>query len=106
MRLSDEFRKVISYIGELFDMPEGQNLKQSRLRNQADFYSLFAGIAELSREGDLPPISMAVPCLDIFLLMLDDESKRQESKGANQLLRRSQVRIQRPNAANNKNRGY
>ena len=47
----DEFKAIITFIGEVVRSIDGQSLIASRLRNQADFYSLFAAVAELRREG-------------------------------------------------------
>ena len=49
----DEFRTIISQLSKLIHHPQGQVLTQSRLRNQADFYSLFGAFSELTREGSL-----------------------------------------------------
>src|SRR5262249_23758661 len=47
----EEFRSTIERISRIVHHPTGEPLMTSRLRNQADFYSLFAAIAELSRES-------------------------------------------------------
>ncbi|MBD1835014.1 DUF262 domain-containing protein [Cyanobacteria bacterium FACHB-472] len=55
--IEDEFKKVIESIKELLKQsPPNIDLCKTRLKNQADFYSLFGAIAELNRE-DLLNIS-------------------------------------------------
>jgi hypothetical protein len=50
--IEDEFKKVISLIKDLLnECPQNINLSKTRLKNQADFYSLFGAIAELRREN-------------------------------------------------------
>ena len=51
--IENEFRNTIKSIGKLLDLSEDINLSKTRLKNQADFYSLFAAIAELNRESEL-----------------------------------------------------
>ncbi len=50
--IEDEFKKVIELIKELLNQsPQDINLCKTRLKNQADFYSLFGAISELNREN-------------------------------------------------------
>ncbi|MGB3262360.1 MAG: DUF262 domain-containing protein [Microcoleus sp.] len=52
--MESEFKQVILSIKELLDCsPENINLSKTKLKNQADFYSLFSAIAELNREKSL-----------------------------------------------------
>jgi hypothetical protein len=49
-----EFKQVIQTIKKLLDIsPVNINLCKTKLKNQADFYSLFSAIAELNRENIL-----------------------------------------------------
>jgi hypothetical protein len=49
--IESEFKQVILSIKELLDSsPKHISLSKTRLKNQADFYSFFSAIAELSRE--------------------------------------------------------
>lgn len=48
------FRSSIDFISGILAQPGGQAIPATRLRNQADFYSLFAALVELERDGDLP----------------------------------------------------
>jgi hypothetical protein len=41
----EKFRGIVSFIVELVGSPEGSPLSRTRLRNQADFYSLFGAVA-------------------------------------------------------------
>lgn len=50
----DEFRDTIKYLKTMIESPDGQLVLNTRLRNQADFYSLFGAIVELNREACLP----------------------------------------------------
>jgi hypothetical protein len=77
-----EFRETIERIVEVVNVG-GQTIAQSRLRNQADFYSLFAAFAELARDGSVPddPI-VTVSRLQKFLEILEDQSSREASKAA------------------------
>lgn len=79
----DEFRFTVEAISRLIRHPEGTVLVQSRLRNQADFYSLFAAITELTRAGTMPSDEHAVICcLKEFVQVLEDDDKRLVSKDA------------------------
>lgn len=50
-KIEDEFRRTIEAIKNLISLDI--NLSKTRLKNQADFYSLFGAIAELNRENKL-----------------------------------------------------
>ncbi len=52
--IENEFRNTVASIKEILDISQKQdiNLSTTRLKNQADFYSLFGAIAELNREHD------------------------------------------------------
>lgn len=53
-KIDDEFRETVQYLKEVIATPGGQNVPATRLRNQADFYSLFGAVFELRRESSLP----------------------------------------------------
>jgi hypothetical protein len=81
--ITDTFRAVIEYIARLTQHPDGQFLAQSRFRNQADFYSLFAAIAGIRATTALPDdVSITASRLKSFLEILDDETRREQSKDA------------------------
>ena len=53
--IEEEFRETIKSIGKILDLSldlsQDINLAKTRLKNQADFYSLFGAIAELNRQN-------------------------------------------------------
>ena len=50
--IENKFRTIIKYIKDILDLSQDINLSKTRLKNQADFYSLFGALTELSREND------------------------------------------------------
>jgi hypothetical protein len=68
----DEFREIIDAIWAITNAPDGQFLPNSRFRNQADFYSLFAAVAELRREGKMPDSVLAGARLKKFIEILEE----------------------------------
>lgn len=78
----DEFKKVIESIKELLDKSENINLSKTRLKNQADFYSLFGSITELKREGKLHIGSDVANRIYDFLEVVGNQEKRDESQEA------------------------
>lgn len=50
--IENEFRNTVKAIKEILDLSQDIILSKTRLKNQADFYSLFGAIAELNREDD------------------------------------------------------
>lgn len=50
--IENEFRSTVKSIKEILDLSKDISLYKTRLKNQADFYSLFGAIAELNRESD------------------------------------------------------
>ncbi|MFQ4144594.1 DUF262 domain-containing protein [Chlorogloeopsis sp. ULAP02] len=50
--IENEFRNIVKDIKDILDLSQDINLSKTRLKNQADFYSLFGAIAELNRESD------------------------------------------------------
>jgi hypothetical protein len=53
-----------------------------RLRNQADFYSLFGAVAKLQESGTLPPSPEAAKRLGPFLEIVGDDKRRGNDKAA------------------------
>jgi hypothetical protein len=73
----EEFQAVIIVLRDLIRHPDGQFLGQTRFRNQADFYSLFAAIAELRREKALSQDSPVIGGrLKAFLEIVENEYLR------------------------------
>jgi hypothetical protein len=79
---TNEFRSIIDTLAAIVQHPDGQFLPQSRFRNQADFYSLFAAIAELRREHVGGDNNDAISRLAAFNRILEDESARAGSEWA------------------------
>jgi hypothetical protein len=52
--ITELFAKVVDFLQKMTAPPDGEHIVESRLRNQADFYSLFAAIVELLRDKKLP----------------------------------------------------
>lgn len=78
--IEDEFRETIKSIGEILDLSKDINLAKTRLKNQADFYSLFGAIAELNRE-DLLEINKEVGSqICHFLKIVEDKELQNKSK--------------------------
>lgn len=70
------FRRVVGVLLEMVCSPEGEALQKSRLRNQADFYSLFGAIDKLLQDGHEPdPDAWATRC-SAFAARADDEEER------------------------------
>lgn len=79
-RVDAEFRQVV---GTLRDWQDDLLVGQVvRYKNQADFYSLFAIILELQREGKLPDRSEAVGKLKDFMLTVLNEDERSSDSDA------------------------
>ncbi len=77
-----KFRKVIGILAELYGKPSLNQPHSRRLRNQADFYSLFGALAALLEDGPLPkPETMARRISD-FLALVSDENEREEDAKA------------------------
>lgn len=53
----ETFRIVIQQIKELADVPSDPPLTKTRLRNQADFYSLFGSLHDIHRDGSALKVS-------------------------------------------------
>ena len=78
-----EFRRAIEGISEILRVGDsGQALARSRIRNQADFYSLFGTLAELAREDRLPTATEHAQRLSAFIQIVEDEHARAKNKQA------------------------
>jgi hypothetical protein len=71
--ISDSFRETIKSINTIIAEEEG--IERTRLKNQADFYSLFGAVGELLKEGG-SAFSEAGSSLRAFLQSVEDESQR------------------------------
>jgi hypothetical protein len=75
--IESRFKKVIELIKELVKQsPKNINLCKTRLKNQADFYSLFGAISELNDEKPLQITSEVCKRIDILLKSLDSPEAR------------------------------
>jgi hypothetical protein len=70
------WRSTIEIMGEIYRQNDGNDLSATRLRNQADFYSLFGALVELQREGKHPKISEMINRLPIFVAKVEDPTVR------------------------------
>lgn len=80
----EKFQKAIGLLKTLISSPAGQGLDRTRLRNQADFYSLFGAIAELSESGSLPDLSKWGTRLKRFIDTVEDDERRASNREAKQ----------------------
>lgn len=80
-RVEDLFRETVTFIGlVLKETPDV--LPNSRLRNQADFYSFFGAVAALAKSGKLPVVNEAATRLLGFLHTVENENERAKAKWA------------------------
>ncbi|NER27888.1 MAG: DUF262 domain-containing protein [Symploca sp. SIO1C4] len=78
--IENEFRNTIKSIGEILDLSKEVNLAKTRLKNQADFYSLFGAVAELSREGTLKIDENTGSKIYDFLEIVQNQKLQSKSK--------------------------
>jgi hypothetical protein len=77
------FRSVIDFLKKLVkDNSQGVSLSRTRLKNQADFYSLFGAICELIREEIEIDIPKVVLRINHFLETVDNAEERSKDKEA------------------------
>jgi hypothetical protein len=75
--IEDRFRRTIELIRAITVVePDGPALVPSRLRNQADFYSLFGAIASLDQQGQLPEPYEVAARLRGFVERVESEDER------------------------------
>jgi Protein of unknown function DUF262 len=80
-RVERRYRRATSDIAELVTV-EGCPLYQTRLRNQADFYSLFGAVLELRGEKSLPDSASGAAAISDFIAVVIDERARAEDEDA------------------------
>ncbi|MCU0533444.1 MAG: DUF262 domain-containing protein [Hydrococcus sp. Prado102] len=78
--IETEFRKTIIDIKEILELSNNINLPKTRLKNQADFYSLFGAVAELNREGKLIINKETGQKINDFLKVVEDKDLQGQSK--------------------------
>jgi hypothetical protein len=71
------FQDIIDYLAQLAGIDKSFTAFKSRLRYQADFYSLFGAINELIQNDKLPGTQNAANKLNDFTRIVDDSEKRQ-----------------------------
>ena len=75
--IEERFKKVIELIKELLNQsPSNINLCKTRLKNQADFYSLLGALSELNAEQPLKITAEVCKRIDQFLKSVDSPETR------------------------------
>lgn len=72
-----DFSRVLEYLARL-----EVKVDTRRIRNQADFYSLFGAVLDLEREGRLPDPDEAARRLEVFMSTVEKDEDRLESDDA------------------------
>lgn len=72
-----QFRRVLAFLQDLFEEPPLLQPHSRRIRNQADFYSLFGATLELINENNLPAAPAAAERLSAFLSTVADDVQRE-----------------------------
>jgi len=72
------FRAAFELLNRIFDAGVDVNLRTSRLRNQADYYSLFGAVDELLENDVQLDIAYAGRRLSEFVRSVDDQATREE----------------------------
>jgi hypothetical protein len=70
------FKRIVEILKTMIETSESNNLTKTRLRNQADFYSLFGAIGILLQEDKLPPIQDMVENLQQFIEIVENADLR------------------------------
>ena len=81
--IESEFRNTIKAIGKIIEFSKDINLAKTRLKNQADYYSLFGAVAELNRDAKLVVSEETGSTIKNFLEIAQD--KELQSKSRNDL---------------------
>jgi hypothetical protein len=72
--VTDAFGRVVEQIALLTESSYGADISRSRLRNQADFYSLFGAVYELTDKGTMPAADIACQRLLAFLEQIGNQA--------------------------------
>ncbi len=76
--IENEFKQVIELIKQLLEKsPPDINLSKTRLKNQTDFYSMFAAISELNRENHLEISAEISKRIERFLKLVESADRSQ-----------------------------
>lgn len=75
----ERFREVVKFVGDLAKMPVADPLYKTRLRNQADFYSLFGAVNDLLEMGHLPAAATEILSAKVrtFIASVEDPAARE-----------------------------
>jgi hypothetical protein len=80
LEIEREFRATIAILKEIpTDLLAGS---AKRLKNQADFYSLFGAVLTLTRQGRLPGLDLMVGQIQDFFAVVVDDNLRMKSSSA------------------------
>lgn len=77
--IESEFRRTVEAIKKILEL-SSENLSKTRLKNQADFYSLFGAIAELNREEKLTIDKEMGTRINKFIETVEDKELQDKSK--------------------------
>lgn len=80
--VESQFRKIVIALSKLTEEAGWFVPALRRLRNQADFYSLFGAVADLLRSDALPTPNVAVDRLADFMGLVGDEADRESNAAA------------------------
>ncbi len=78
--IENEFRHTIESIKKILELSQDINLSKTRLKNQADFYSLFGAVAELNRENELNITKEIGERIKSFLEVVEDKELNNVSR--------------------------
>lgn len=81
-KIESLFRRVVEILKNAIETPDGNYLIKTRLRNQADFYSLFGAVGFLLQENDLPALEKTVENLRRFIEVVENADLRLQNKNA------------------------
>jgi hypothetical protein len=79
---TNRFQDIINYLAQWTETERGSAILRSRLRYQADFFSLFGAIHELMSVNKLSQIKDPISKLESFVKTIDDPTQRPEIKWA------------------------
>lgn len=82
------FRSAVQFIAALLNEPTGQTIASSRMKNQADFFSLFAAVVELHNDKTLPHPEAAAARLSGWLAHMRAWERGEQADDQNQTLPR------------------
>lgn len=76
--VENTFRSVTIVLRDLFQQDNNIDLTTTRLRNQADYYSLFGALRDIQATGELPLVKEMRARLNIFMSRVDNEKEREQ----------------------------